>query len=533
MALETSFVPAGIPKGHAVASAPIRTVTVTEDVADVRREGTVSLAEGPQSLFLTGVTAALVDGSLWAEVVTEAGEQAEIGTVRCVRWVALDGEDRHPEEARVIGTIEDLARRFLDLRHRLERLQYRRLALEGSEGPTLRSLRRQVVREGAGPETYQALLDELLERTREDHAERFQLGRDASDLAEELGRLEKEWTEVHRLRDRVTARAGILVSLESSRSGTATLRCGYQVPCAQWRTQHEAHLLTDGKIAFMTQGVVWQATGEDWDGVRLSLSTARPSLGLDVTLPGEDVLSLREKTREEKKKIRVESRDQEVQTLGVAQPGAAEPPVPSDGGETQVYAVREKVTVLANGRAVVVGLEETMLESETQLRAAPELDRHVFLISSTRNPRPRPILAGPVALHRGGTFVGMGQVEFVASNEPFHLWWGSEDLLRVERFDDVKKEAATMFAPARQTHKVSLRIWNLGGEGVRMRVQERVPVSELQQVRIEVKELPAGVTGPDADGLLVADVQLAGREEKKLAWEWCLEADREVNADEL
>ena len=51
------------------------------------------------------------------------------------------------------------------------------------------------------------------------------------------------------------------------------------MPCALWRPAYRATLAADrDSVPLETDAFVWQDTGEDWDGVRLSLSTARPTL---------------------------------------------------------------------------------------------------------------------------------------------------------------------------------------------------------------------------------------------------------------
>jgi len=524
---------AEIPQTSLTVPAPVRRVTITEDQADVRREAPVSLGEGPQALLVPDVTPALIDATLWADVVMDEGpvervERPEVGSVRCVRWLVPesppDGGDGHSLEA----ALEALALEALALQDAWERLAGRQHALAQARPPALQGVLEQVALDGAPPEQYGRLLDGLVERIGALHLEDFQLGAQARALAERFDHLAAEWRHLKSGRERVRTRAGILITLEARHRGTGTLRCGYQVPCAQWRPQHEAHLVSEEKVLLVSHGVVWQHTGEDWADVELTLFTAKPSLGLDAALPGEDLLRLRDKTREEMKRIRVEARDQAIQSLGGDEGG--EPPLPSDGGETQVYLVPGAVSLASNGRPAVLRLESGYLEAATAMRATPELDGHVFCVSRTRNNRSRPILAGPVALHRSGTYVGTGQVDFVGSNEPFQLWWGSEDLLRIERYVDEKEEDATLLQCRRTTTTVTVRMRNLAGEDARFQILERVPVSELAQVRVKVKRLPDGTAPPDANGFVTVDVALGPREERTCEVSWVTEMDGDVEA---
>ena len=54
----------------------------------------------------------------------------------------------------------------------------------------------------------------------------------------------------------------------------------------------------------------------------------------------------------------------------------------------------------------------------------PERAEFAFTRSTQRNGSTMPLLAGPVALSRGGGYVGQSEVRFVAPGEQFALSWG-------------------------------------------------------------------------------------------------------------
>ena len=96
----------------------------------------------------------------------------------------------------------------------------------------------------------------------------------------------------------------------------------------------------------------WQRTGETWDGVELVLSTARPGRAASPPLLTDDVLALRKKTDEEKKRIVVEARDQAVAVAGLDR-GARrvdEMPGVDDGGELLSFTPAQKVSIASDGR---------------------------------------------------------------------------------------------------------------------------------------------------------------------------------------
>ncbi len=68
--------------------------------------------------------------------------------------------------------------------------------------------------------------------------------------------------------------------MEVSREGTLTLDLSAVTAQAGWQPSYDVRLAADGKSADLTfRALVRQQTGEDWTGVDLNLSTARPSAG--------------------------------------------------------------------------------------------------------------------------------------------------------------------------------------------------------------------------------------------------------------
>ncbi|NQT26216.1 mucoidy inhibitor MuiA family protein [candidate division KSB1 bacterium] len=69
----------------------------------------------------------------------------------------------------------------------------------------------------------------------------------------------------------------IVVSIESASSGKGTFEISYLVNDARWNPLYDARVSGDEKqVEMVYYGMVSQNTGEDWDNVKLALSTARP-----------------------------------------------------------------------------------------------------------------------------------------------------------------------------------------------------------------------------------------------------------------
>ncbi len=473
-----------IPVNSIEITVPISLVTITEDQADIYRESPVKWEKGPLNILIKDVSPYLIDKTLWSEVVVKnkGNSKPEIGSTRCIRWFITP--DKTSKEKKIIDAIENLCKKLDNIYYKKDRINRSQVTGSSVFKPAVERILESILIFGVMPGFYNNQFDIILEDIQSYYRESYELLKRERDCQRKLREIQKE---IFLDKPLLFKKAGILISMEANSPGEGIIKCGYQVPCAQWRPQHESHLLSEDKVLLVTHGVIWQNTGEDWENVKLILSTSKPSLGMEVTLPEEDLLRLRKKTPLEKKRIQVETRDEVITKTGASEePG--EPPLPSDGGETQFYRIKEPVKISANGRPHIIPLGELSLKAETSLTGIPEIDTKIYLQSLVKNTQNRPILAGPLSLHRKGSFIGHGEIEFIGSNSSFYLWWGSEDLLKVERYVDKKDEKGGLLSNRRVIYTITLHIRNISGDEATVKLQERIPVSEIEQIKTTVKE---------------------------------------------
>ena len=307
--------------------------------------------------------------------------------------------------------------------------------------------------------------------------------------------------------------------------GPAEIFVRYTIPCGLWRPTHRASLL--GKLVTWEVGaMVWNTTGENWDDVELVCSTARPGDHANPpTLDDDQVYTM---ARE--KEVFVEAREEEVH---LAREGDAkrvdEPLGVDDGGEVRTFTAPDRVSVPTGGRPLFVSLESWEVEVEAEWRCYPERSSQVALQTRQLNAGTRPILAGPVDLLSENGVVGRGEVGLVPPGEPFTLGWGSHDGLWVARREDHRVERSRLTGHQRHQFNIELRISHVGDQPAAFRIRERLPVSELPQVKIPAPSAtPQLDMGPDRDGFCDWLVQLEPNSQQTLKLSYSIEAPSSV-----
>ncbi len=504
---------------------PVTAVTCLEDRAQIERSTTVELTGGPQRLRLGPLSALAVDRSLRAEL--GAGRVLDARIARA--WTPRTPGPPTAGDSPLRHRLHELDEERRTGRRQLRRLETRLALLDQLRADLLRE-----VAEGTGydevePVRWSRELDRV-EAEQDEYAEHLRaLGERLAEVADQRREAREALEAAESEPPELTAYLELTVQAEEA--GRTSLTVSHLTACALWRPAYRA-VLTGGTLRLESDAMVWQRTGEDWTGVRLTLSTARSALAAEPPRLREDVLTLRELSAVERRTVDVELREEEIGTLGPDGPqaGATELPGVDDGGEVRVLRAPAAVSVPGDGRGHRVPLSAFTAPARAELAAAPELSALVTEVVAFRGPDTHPLLAGPVDLVRDSGFTGRGELRFTAAGAPAELAFGSSDGYRVLR-ETGETRGSTGLAGLGQrsvvTHTVRVHLSRLSAPGEQgeqlVTVRERIPVSEVSavEVRLRKEECHPAPAEVDAEGVVRWELALppGGRRTVTLVYE--------------
>ncbi|NVJ13045.1 mucoidy inhibitor MuiA family protein [Myxococcus sp. AM010] len=508
---------------------PVVKVTVLEDRALVERRGEIPLSVGTQRLVIQGLSPLAVDRSLQAKVAGGTISQARIRRAAKPQAPEAEREHRTALGKRVAELEQELRRVAADE----TRLSARLRLLDTARAEVHRAISEQAGAGQSRPETWREQLETVRrEQVSADSALR-EAQRQTLRLREQLDEARGSQTAVELLEPKADVQAELEVGHPTG--GPATLSVTYLVPCTAWRPSYRATLSREGSgesVTLECEAVVWQRTEEEWKDVELAFSTARPTLGATPPRLQEDRLWLRDKTEREKQVVEVAIREEVIQTAG--EPGAARQedalPGMDDGGEPLTVTAPHRATVPPDGEPYRVPLFQFTAPAASELVAMPEQSPLVHRVARFDNTGPTVLLAGPVKLVRTHGYVGRAQLRFTGKGERVKLGFGSEDALRVARTEDVGRETSRLTGRKVTTHKVRLFLSNMGAQAVPVAIEERIPVSEVEAVEIQLlrestKPAPARVS---EEGIIRFELTASPRSQQELAMDYVVTSAAKV-----
>jgi uncharacterized protein (TIGR02231 family) len=291
----------------------------------------------------------------------------------------------------------------------------------------------------------------------------------------------------------------VQVTLAAPQGGE--LRLSYQVRGPGWQPVYRATLdTTTKKVRLERQALVAQNTGEDWDGVQLTLSTGQPNAATQGPLPQPWRVGIATPFAEARR------------MRSVAAPAAAmaPPPAPApemameraaeempsfdvsaiEGGFATEFAAPQRISVPSNGERVTLALGEQTEDARLLARSAPAQAAAAYLVADIAPPSgvwP----AGPVNLYRDGAYVGSGRFD-PARLQREGLSFGRDELVDVRVEQPERTDGSRGFIGSRNERRVSrlFTVENRHRDSITLQVLDAAPVSEHEDVRVESRFQP-------------------------------------------
>jgi len=321
----------------------------------------------------------------------------------------------------------------------------------------------------------------------------------------------------------------------------------YQVRSASWTPFYDARLSLGTKsetprLQLIRRASIRQNTGEAWENVALSLSTARPTAGTAApTLPPLIIDYEADRPppmaippppkggffRQDRGPSDEEEADKGLDKDQMLRFRAAKK---FDTTETQakvevqafqaVYGIPGRVTVPETGETKRVQIDEMKLDPTLIVRAVPRLQDKAYLYAKITTTPGSPLLPGQVSLFRDAVFVGNGRLPLLGPSEEHELGFGVDDAVRVKRVIAEEKRSETGIISTSKTDSRSYRITvkNLHERAIEMSVLDQIPVSQHADITVELtgKTAPTKRDVESKRGVLAWEMKLAPAEERTL-----------------
>ncbi len=489
----------------ATVSSQVDSVIVYPNQVLVVRRAQVT-ASGPGELVFSGMPGAIQDNT-----VRVRAEGLRIGEVQVRRGYLAEPT---PEVRRLELRVQELEDALKALDDEAAVLKAKEEFLGSVKLGTPELIARELQQGRVAPDAWRGALSFLGDELARVKARGVKLARERAEADRRLAAARQEYADA---RSAVEDRKEVRVECDGS--GTYALRLSYVVPnAASWSPYYELRASPSEKRA----GVGYfarlaQRTGEDWDRVKVVLSTMQPSAGNTPPEPTPWYLSLYEPRprRSAFGRAAAEMADGVMMAPGYAKAGVEdEMPEVVETGVALQYVIPGRVSLNSGEPPKKLKLHEASLAAEFEYLVAPRQREAAFLTGRLSNSSDFIFLAGQGNTYVGDEFTGSAWLPGIAPGESAAIGFGIDERIKVRR--ELVKSYRTrqgLFAKTEKTRfAYRTTIENYQPGAAMLKLVEGVPVSQDERIRVRVEKLEPRPAEEDKDrGLYTWRPEIAAR----------------------
>jgi len=342
------------------------------------------------------------------------------------------------------------------------------------------------------------------------------------------------------------------IEINSDTKGSIGLEIFYVIYGAGWTPEYDVEASSDtNEIKLVMNATVSQHTGEDWNDVRLELTTANPSINavpktlgtwyLDLTkrVPQSshglnDVIVVAKQPLIDKYITSAASMTSESGFVQ-AHPVEMETAHVSEQLLSTSFDIGQRESIPSEYGGKKVSIETLTLKGDYEYYCVPSLSYFVYLKTVITNNANFPLLSGDARVFLDGNFVHSTVIPMVVPKEEFDLYLGIDDKIKVKRelvgkFTD---EAGILSSKDKLSYSFKITVENFRKNGQKITVLDQYPVSRNDQIKVKMTAVSPETSSGELDvskGLLrwIFDLEPDRRREINFAYEIKYPGDYEI-----
>ena len=521
-------------KADVTAETTPRQVTVFPDGARVTREGSLTLPAGVNQVIFPDLPASVIESSIRLSVEGPQGTKLYGVSFRNVYTAdVVDKRTRLLKEK-----IKGLGEQRTDLGDRMDSRTaeinlLKALADKGSKSASEQAISRPsaILDFTSSAKAVGIRIGLLTALNRKDE-------RAMNAIDDQISALNKELSQGNSPgKEKRTAEA----DLELPDAGLTHFTLTYQVTQASWKPLYDLRLNTEGEkpsLSLDFNAGIRQNTGEDWDGVLLTLSTVRPTEGTQVPDPTNWWLDY---VRDNYIQSQIRPYFGKRLKSSAGSVMADLPPASADvmpmSAPAQVVTAQTIQSAFAMNSSIPVGrdvpsdgtehrvaIAQNSQTVDLNLVAVPRLSQAAYLEAHVTYGGEQALLSGDAQLFRNGDFVGTTNLEPKSPGETFDLGFGQDEEVRVERKMAKNQEGGSgdLFDTNKgeRQYRWVTTVTNYHSGPQTIQVREQLPRSRQKDITVEQTQVQPKPLDEDMDqpGLERWNLVLGPKEKGKITF---------------
>lgn len=373
--------------------------------------------------------------------------------------------------------------------------------------------------------------------------EMLSLKRRTQELTAQLESLNEERTQKARVRDslasvRLQTVTEVDVKVSTTQAGRATFSICYYVDRASWYPSYDVRSEgTQQPLLLSYKANIRQNSGEQWQGVRVVLSSASPNRSNTAPQIGTYWLDFEPEQVTSYSRRRSAARGVAAAPMAMAEMRVAEDVAMAEDVEEEEestvqavtqrqapfgyeFAIEAPLTLPADNSVVTTELARHELPATYIYKGYPKHDSQAFLVADATGWQQLNLLQGQATVFFDNAYVGKSNLDPTVSSDTLRFSLGRDPGITLQR-TKIADTSTRRFLGSNQEQTMAWRITvkNLRQQPVSLMVYDQVPVARSRDINVSVEQLSNGLLDSDT-GVVTWMLNLQPGEQRELLLEY-------------
>jgi hypothetical protein len=329
----------------------------------------------------------------------------------------------------------------------------------------------------------------------------------------------------------------VFITVSAKTRMKTKLSLSYNVSGADWTPTYRVYADLKAKTADLKVfAEVRQSSGEDWDNIQLSLSTARPDIGADMPalMPWYIRTGRIQPMRPGAAPSLARTEADAEETMPAAPPPAAASEAPAEdapaAGVATVFTAQSRTTIPSDNESHRISVSSLSSPVELEHVAIPKILPHAFIQARLANRASFALIPGVIDVFVGGSYVGRGMMKTIAPGEAIKLSLGVDEQVKIQlKLAEDKGERKVRGGRAQSTNVFEILATNFKEEDVKLTVIDQLPISADGRVSVTYgSDAKRALRGAEFPGQLKWEFSLAPKKSQGIRFDFTIEYPEEL-----
>ncbi len=303
----------------------------------------------------------------------------------------------------------------------------------------------------------------------------------------------------------------VVVTVSAKSALQAAVSINYMVSSAGWTPTYDLRAIDiNNPISLNYKANVYQSSGEDWDNVKLTLSTGNPTQSGSKPVLRPWLLSFytpytyrndyNPYNEQRPQAARAEAKEEVSKSAGyidgVKVKDAVSSAIYTNVVESQTsveFEISIPYTIASDNKHHAVEIQTYALPAKYEYYAAPKLDREAFLLAKVTGWEQYNLLSGEVNLFYEGTYVGKSYLETRTAKDTLDISLGRDKNIAITRIK-LKEFSSSAFIGLNKKELVAweINVRNKKKQEINIVIEDQFPISTEKDIEVERLEMSGG-----------------------------------------